>query len=970
MSNCSDSFNAPWAHKMDIENFEKYGTDDYETIRLIESYAEKVVGQKAEELSEEKSEEKLKAKKEEYCLQIRKEIREEFSIIKGEEIFRLSPFISETVQVNGYVLSREDFISRNFRRDPAYDEKRIELNPHNGHWQITHRTKGPTYISSVEVTGCLIVDATGPGICYAYMIFIKGRVSPLIFFNGDLSDNDIIKKLQLDETSLNKKYVAEAFRRSLCMCSYILFMSIPKYDGWNLTPDGLRKFVSSELDDPLFGKLFGDDKKSNKHRNVYQDIKIEPTDRTIEQIFEDFHRLIPNTLPVKISVVIAIMSRFLPFYKDEGIVQDRLWMIETSDDDTARYMASVLQNKNHCSIDTILSSKRHDYIIEEIKKYNDCVAIFRHSGYVENMYGLKKILKILFELLQNETIGDSENRTVPVLIIDNAGGVPEEFPAYCLSLNDSIRLENMEQAQKVLGELDYYMIKFAEQNPTAFSHLIKATLSATKHLVKELPCGDKSNSMLMFLSTAVLLKRVKILTGADVQSLAHWFGTESTSKTSLNVKICCEVGDVLSKAICSGEFQVARQDGPPYWHELKAFVGFDGSINMTAETFDRKIMSRLNLIKSRVKVFRALEDEDLSFSNSPREHQRTLTVCGEDGKKVKKRFVSFSRELLSEEAKRIVDETISSDLFHKPNKAINNFNPFIRHEHLGMVAGQVITEYKQGNPFICVTGSPGSGKTDFMMMQALLRAQSGDTVLVLDPTNSFCKDEQLGHKVPETIIKKYCVFWDISVKGFPVDVLDFNGCAENEQKVQRLYSLLTSGTHITGPKQKDILLDKVSLFIKDFDMGIKSSINEIVDYFGDNAEERKLQTRIKALFETVKKNETTPPGWEELLDSGKIVVISCGNATINVDANPLDIVLDTLYGFKDSHRESKATIILDEVQTLNHYKGCTLESVLSRGRKLNLSVILASQYFSNGVDALSRIYAYCGTFMFFRPMGE
>lgn len=97
-------------------------------------------------------------------------------------------------------------------------------------------------------------------------------------------------------------------------------------------------------------------------------------------------------------------------------------------------------------------------------------------------------------------------------------------------------------------------------------------------------------------------------------------------------------------------------------------------------------------------------------------------------------------------------------------------------------------------------------------------------------------------------------------------------------------------------------------------------------------------------------------------------MISSGNATINCDANPLDIVLDTLYGFKDKHREARVTIILDEFQTLNHHKDSTLESLLSRARKLNLSAILASQVYSNSENSLGRIYSYCGTRVFFRPM--
>lgn len=243
MSNISSSFNAPWARKMDRENIEKFGTDDLDIIKLIEAHTEKNVEAMAEVLSEEKAEEKFQGQKEKYCLEIRKEILEEYRITKGIEITRLSPFISESIKVNGQELVRQDFIPDTFKRDPQYADKQLNLNPYNGHWQITSRTNGPKYISSVDVIACLIVNATGPGTFYALVIFIKGRSSPLIFFGGNLSTHNIMTQLQLNDTSLNGKWVAEAFRRSLLMCYYVFFLTLPEHAGWNLTPDGLRKFV-------------------------------------------------------------------------------------------------------------------------------------------------------------------------------------------------------------------------------------------------------------------------------------------------------------------------------------------------------------------------------------------------------------------------------------------------------------------------------------------------------------------------------------------------------------------------------------------------------------------------------------------------------------------------------------------------------------------------------------------------------
>lgn len=965
MSNCSESFNIPWAWKMDQDNIEKYGTDDYDIIQLIKAHTEKNAEAMAEILSEEKAEEKFQDKKERYCLEIRKEIREEYRITKGIEITRLSPFISESVKVNGQELVRQDFIPDTFKRDPQYTDKQLNLNPYNGHWQMTSKVSGPKYISSVDVIACLIVNVAGPGKYYALVVFIKGRGSPLIFIGGNLSTHNIMTQLQLDDTSLNEKWVAEAFRRSLLMCSYVFFLTLPEHAGWNLTPNGLRKFVCSDLAVPELIGLFND--KRNTLRNVCLDITLEPTERTIKEIVVDYKRLCPDTLPVKIGTVISVTSRFLTFYKDDGLVQDRLWVVEATDDSTVRSMTAIMQNKNHRLLCTSFSSDRRSDIEAEMKKCIDCTFLVQYRGYLENKYDIEKILKILSRIIPSD---NESNRIFPVLILDKAGVIPEEFPVYCITISEFIYIENIDKVQKVTGELDYILIKYAEQNPDAIKRLLKNSEQLAKQLMSRLSYVEKSNSMKMFLSTAIMLRRFGILTGTDIQNMTQWFAAEATSRTSADDAICNEIGAVLNKIICNGELPIARQEGPPFYYRNKcmAFIAqIDGSINFELDTFDRVILPKLKSTAKRNKVLNALHDNGLLYFT--KDHKRDLKVKLEGRATQKIRTYSISDSLLNDESRSVVDKAIMSDLFHNPDKSISNFSPYIKHERFDLVAGPIITDYKQGNPFICVTGTPGSGKTDWCMMQAIQRAKSGDTVIVLDPTNSFNEEELIGHSIPQEIIDKYFSFWDMSMEGFPVDLLDFSGCEDIEQMTQRLSSLLISGTHITGCNQKAILMCKVEEWLEKRMIEKKMSLFEITSFFENKPDENKIHTRIKALFGTVKNSTNTPPGWAGLLASGgKIFVISSGNATINCDANPLDIVLDTLYGFKDKHRDAKVTIILDEFQTLNHHKGSTLESLLSRARKLNISAILASQVYSNSEDSLGRIYSYCGTRVFFRPM--
>lgn len=127
----------------------------------------------------------------------------------------------------------------------------------------------------------------------------------------------------------------------------------------------------------------------------------------------DYQRLIPETMPAKIGTVISVMSRFLPFHKEVGLVQDRLWVVETTDDSTVRSMTAIMQNKNHRGLCTSFSSDRQSDIESEMKKCFDCTFLVQHRGYVEDKYEIGKLLKIVSRNISSD---NKSNRVVPVLM--------------------------------------------------------------------------------------------------------------------------------------------------------------------------------------------------------------------------------------------------------------------------------------------------------------------------------------------------------------------------------------------------------------------------------------------------------------------------------------------------------------------------------------------------------------------------
>lgn len=969
MEGCYYFFPTPQMLEADKQNLEKYGTYDLDEIDKIEKYKDKCVEEEVDKKLQIAIQSKIPEIQEHERENAYKNVRSEYRIAEGIKIFDLSPFINETVTVNGEELNRSHFIPKLVFNEPYCEDVKMFFDDYFDTWRVNVKNGISQRISSFVVVGALIINASGPGACRAYVVFLKGESNPLIFWDGNIDSAELCRQTQFHKKGLKysrKDLYLESFIRALSMCSSVYFLTLPKHAGWNESPDGRLTFVSSQLDVPVLCKLFEGQSKQ-KLRNTFQDIVVEPTERTLDSVIADYKTLLPDTIPIRIGTVISAMSRLLPYYKEEGLVQDRLWVFETPDDYTEKAMIAVMQNRNHRSTETLFSSMRMPYIEEEITHYVDCVAIMRHFSSIYSKHDHDKILKYLYELLKNGCANDDFRRLVPVLFIDNAGTIPEELQIHQHSFSESLRFDNLEQVQKLMGELDYHIVKNVERNPDALKQRIKASITDAKKSVMELPRRSQSSSAVMFLTTAILLKECGVLTDDDVKGVQEWLNTEAKSRTSMSRSVVEVARTALSNAICSGRLQISNQFGPPFWSSDRAFIARDDSLNITKETLEDELLPEVSVGKNT--ALKYLKAEDVLYTDGG--DQKTWTVETKDGKRKPRRFYSLSRELLTPEADRIVDEATASDLFHKMDKPINNFFPLIKHRRLDMVAGQLITDYKHGNTFIDVTGSVGSGKTDWIMMQVVQRAKAGDVVVVLDPTNAFCREELSGHMIPEEIIDNLFTFWDMSTQGWPVSILDFEGCVDLEQKVQRLSSLLISGMHLTGANQKAIVMTKAEEWLKEYEINNSLTIYSMPEIFNENAEKRKLQTKLKALLSTVKdmKNEVQPPGWNNLLtERGKVLVISAGNATIYGDANPFDIIFDTLYSFKDKNRDGKMTVVLDEVQTLNHRKDSTLVHILSRVRKLDISAILASQDYLN--RSLAVVYKYCGTHILFRPLGE
>ena len=725
--------------------------------------------------------------------------------------------------------------------------------------------------------------------------------------------------------------------------------------------------------------------KVNKFKNVFNNIRLEPSAESIDTIAAFYHSNCPDTLPAKVGTVFSVKSRLLPHFKDEGMTQDRLWVIETADDDTARFMNAVIQNTNHASVEPICSHTRITGIEDEISKHVDCTIVFRHSSVVDKHYDLEKLLKLVYEHFQVTPLAESVGRTVPILIVDNAGAIPDEFPFHQLSLSNNINVEDMSTIQKELGELNYCVIRYAEDNPDAIKRELQETIAVAKEHVAKLPYRVRSSSAIMFIATAKWLVMKAILCEADIQEMLHWLQTEAISRSTMTDAICREFKSAVSGAILSGELTITKQYGPPYYSDdgHTAFIREeDKSVNMDDDTINNVIIPKIST-RSVVKMNKHLNEKGLLKGKHT--NKRKLKVAYDADVLDDVEVFSYSRSVLNAEAKAYVDALIDSEFWFAVGEYPDGFVPILYNADGTRAAGYVFKPDMDDNLHEVYFGTTRSGKTFALVNRAVekVEVEGIDAVIVFDQTGGFTPTEIDKHIGKDQRVK-YFSFWNIYEDGLPVDLLDLRGCLTYTEKKDRLTRIFAMMSRTLGSYEEQIIKNAVKGLLKEMKRNpdvIASDIEKYIYEEGDaNDEEnplgdkthRKLRYKIDAVLDDLKGSPQTKNNWGEFAkDQGKpIVVISTGADGVGKGSEIIDIMLESLYGYKQCHPDSRYTIVIDEAQDLYLHEKGAVNTLLRKGGKHGVKMLLASQSYPDPTTPFGKVVGNCGRIRGYRSKGD
>ena len=281
-------------------------------------------------------------------------------------------------------------------------------------------------------------------------------------------------------------------------------------------------------------------------------------------------------------------------------------------------------------------------------------------------------------------------------------------------------------------------------------------------------------------------------------------------------------------------------------------------------------------------------------------------------------------------------------------------------------------------------GATRSGKTFALTNRAVqkVEVEGADVVIIFDQTGGFTPTEIDKH-IGKELRVKYFSFWNVYEDGLPVDLLDLRGCLtlkDERERILRIYAMMTKSL---GSYQEPLLKVAVNCLLRQMKKTPDIKISDIINYIeliscNDDGEpkmdeaHRKLCLKLKTIIEDLMDMPVSKNNWGEFVKAkGKpIIVISTGADSVGKGSEIIDIMLESLYGYKQCHPYEKYTVIIDEAQDLYLHEKGAVNVLLRKGGKHGITMLLASQSFPDSTTPFGKVVGNCGRVRGYRSKGD
>ncbi len=829
-------------------------------------------------------------------------------------------------------------------------------------YTVTERNGREVRVGKIRLKDKLIVNQKPDGTFDAFHCKVKYDVNkdpiPIAIPYEDLIRRNILKYIPFFPRNEDcpDNYIVAAFFRELLDGDDIKFLQLPQHSGWQESEGNKTSFASSEIVLPKLKKYYPVDILERKLIN---------TGKSFAESAEALAKLLPASWKYKFLLSVRITSLLLYFYGLAGLTPDQTFIVEPKSESNAKAITALMKNKNLSPNVCSVADKRTN-LPRELNSINDGIALFRDTSYAEDRKKLETGLNVLLHDLQNCIGNEVRSRHLTVILSDNPGNISSEFPAYFISLSDCLDIDNIKGLQQAVGELDYALIRLLT-NAEITENLVTNALNRTAYLTRTEANSDYWMTLRMLRTTVEILSEYRLVTPDEKNEIVRFLKHNPHEGIDSAQYITNDFRQVISKCINSGMIGVANQKGSPYFDSKKPMVILDDKhINILAATIDTRILPHMKTTRKRNKLLSALRSCGKLYSNN--NFKRNLDVETAPGVMETVSVYSFPKDILTPKCMEKVNSLAYVDYIIEKPESLKDFIPIARISGCNGAAGVVINDSTDEAESMYISGQTRSGKTYFLVQQAVIRAETGKKVIIFDQTGAFSSDELKKH-LPQEIVEQYFSHWEIGKLGIPVDLLSLENCSSLPEKKNRLFSIFSIAARVTGDIQGKVLKKRLSEISKAIDAGKIRYLHKTLEFFDENdTEQKELRNRLEEVFDDLEGLNTYKQNWGEFLDlQKKIVVLSTSADGIRKSSQLIDMMTANLYEYKQHDRDPRYTVILDELEDLCLEKDGPISIILRKGAKHRLSMLLASQEFSVEKDKLGKIIGNCGALVFFHP---
>ena len=937
------------------------------------------VEMKANELAEAKAERLFNLKKEEFQLEVLRQFQEEGIKKEGGDLSSASPLITDTYILNGVELFTDDFIPDTVETDPFYDGTVLVKNQYNLEYQEVNNKTGKRKLAWKEsATLILISNPTAVGKCENIVVYLKGRERPLLFKNGEISEEEFRRQTTFARKGINVsvKRHYESFLRDLRECPNKKFLTIPKHAGGVTLPNRVTTYISSESVISGLEELFP--------MEVREHQMVSPT-LSLEDMAAIYRKALPNCLEAKLATIIRAKTILLPLFGAEGLHPDRGFSISYNNDSVRETVVALTKRKNYTTTVVQSLSDRITKVRKELASANDITVLFSYSGIFEDSRNMDNAFKEVLWDITGENGTEENTRKIVIIINNRPERIPDDYPVYYINCSDDIVPVNLPVLQRLTGMFDYSFKEYIYNNPDAAKQLVCGGIKVARHIVSNFSSIVVTDMMISTLATAHILKGLGIVTASDLRGIINWFRTEATSRSTMSDTICHEFKAAVSDAVLSGELTITKQIGPPYYSDdgHTAFIREeDKSVNMDDDAINNVIIPKIST-RSVVKINRQLNEKGLLKSKHT--NKRKLKVAYNAGVLDDVEVYSYSRSVLNAEAKAYVDDIIDNEYWFNVDEYPDGFIPILYNEDGTRAAGYVFDPDIDDNFHELYFGATRSGKSFALVNRALqkIKFEGADAVIIFDQTEGFTPKEIEKH-IGKDLMKRYFSFWDVYKDGLPVDLLDLRGCLTYKEKKDRLTRIFAMVSRTLGSYEEQIIKTAVKALLNEMKSNSDVIPSDVEKYIYDedathdeedlssDKTHRKLRYKIDAVLDDLNDMPQTKNNWEKFVRSqGKhIIVISTGADGVGKGSEIIDILLESLYSFKQCHPYDKYTVIIDEAQDLYLHEKGAVNTLLRKGGKHGVTMLLASQSYPDPTTPFGKVVGNCGRVRGYRSKGD